>query len=287
MNLRPVTEDDLEAMHRVFAAAETELHTRRGCESPVAPAFDPDGRWVAIHRHLLAHDGERMFAATVGGRIAGYTSAYVRGDRWYLAALFIHPDHQGAGLGKALLDRVWGDHPHRGTLAEAIQPVSTGLYAGRGLTTVIPVLDCGGRPRAGWETGLEPSPPDPATLAELDLIAYGFDRAVDHELWARMSARATVWRRGGDAVAYSYGRPTGIGPVAGRDPESAVDALRAELARSAAAEDTVSVLIPGSCGGMLAVVLEAGLRLSDPGLLMLSPGIAPPAALALHSFWLM
>jgi hypothetical protein len=120
----------------------------------------------------------------------------------------------------------------------------------------------------------------------LDVAAYGFDRSVDHELWAQTCSRATLWMWQDEPVAYSYVSPFGVGPVAGRDATSAAWALQAELARCGGQE--IEVSIPGTAVALLDVALSAGLRFNDPGLLLLSPADQPPpTALALHSYWLM
>jgi GNAT superfamily N-acetyltransferase len=138
-----------------------------------------------VHRHLLRHDGERSFVAEDADRIVGFAAAFVRGDCWYFSALFVHPEYQGQGVGGRLLDLAWGGpHRRRITITEAIQPVSNMLYARRGLLPVTPVLDLAGEPRIGSVDGLEPVTADPDTLRALDVAAYGFDRSLDHELWA-------------------------------------------------------------------------------------------------------
>jgi GNAT superfamily N-acetyltransferase len=293
VEFRRAVDADLAGEYAVFAAAQEELHNRRGAAWS-APPFDPDGMWVQVHRHLLAHDGERCYVAEADGRIVGFTAVLVRGDCWYFSALFIDPAYQGQGIGQELLGLAWdGNHPHRATITEAIQPISTGLYARRGLLPVTPVLGFTGQPAAVAAAGppLEPTSPVPEALRAIDLAAYGFDRAADHQFWARTSARATLWLRAGEPCAYSYGggrfyRGGLIGPVAGRDAASAADALRAELAASAGQEARVD--IPGSATELAEAALAAGLRLTDPGLLLLSPASQPPpAAYAIHSYWLL
>jgi hypothetical protein len=64
--------------------------------------------------------------------------------------------------------------------------------------------------------------------------------------------------------------PFGIGPVAGRDPTSAAHALQTELARRS--REQVAVAIPGSATALVEVAVTAGLRFSDPGLLLLVAG---------------
>ena len=286
VEIRPATEADLEAEFGVFVAAQHELHTRRGAEWPVTP-FDPAGKWAQVHRHVLKHDGERSYVAEDGNRIVGFTAALVRGDCWYFSALFVHPDYQGKGVGRRLFDRAWDGSCRRHiTITEAIQPVSNMLYASRGLLPVTPVVDMTGSPRIEPVDGLEPTAPDPDYLRVLDLAAYGFDRRVDHEFWARTCSSATVWMRHGDAVAYSYVSPFGLGPVAGRDAASAAQAMQSELARCAGQQ--IDVGIPGAASAVVEVALRAGLRFTDPGLLLLSPADQhPPSALAVHSYWLM
>jgi len=75
-----------------------------------------------------------------------------------------------------------------------------------------------------------------------------------------------------------------VGPVAGATPAAAARALAAELARS---EGPVRVRIPGSARELVAVALDAGLRLDPvPGLVLLSPGVEPQHALAPSGYML-
>jgi len=287
MEFRSASAADLEDEFAVFVAAQQELHTRRGSPWSGGGQFDPDGRWAAVHRHVLEHDRDRSFVAEDAGGIIGFTAAIARGDSWYFSALFVHPEHQGKGVGRRLLELAWGgDYRRRITITEAIQPVSNALYAHHGLLPVTPVLNLVGEPQIAPVDDLDPTLPEPDALRMLDVAAYGFDRAVDHEFWSRTCARATVWVRDDLPVAYSYVSPFGVGPVAGRDAESAALALRAELARCSGAD--ISVAVPGTAIALVDIAIKAGLRFTDPGLLLLSPADQqPPSAVALHSYWLM
>lgn len=109
---------------------------------------------------------------------------------------------------------------------------------------------------------------------------------MDHALWAEAAETATLWLVDREPAAYSYVGPTGrIGPLAGRDEMSAAKALRAELARCAGRE--VFVDIPGSSARLVEVALASGLRMEDPGLLLLWPPVDAPRSLAIHSDWLL
>jgi hypothetical protein len=202
------------------------------------------------------------------GRVLGFGSAWTRDDDWYLASLFVAPDAQARGLGSTLLDAVWGGARRRRTMTDAVQPVSNAVYGRRGLVPATPVLAFTGEPRLD-----EPSVEAEADLAQVDAVAYGFDRAVDHAFWARVARRST-W---GDA--YSYAVVGGdVGPVAGTSPAAAARALAAELSR---APGPVRVRVPGSARPLVEVALRAGLRLGGaPGLLLLSEGVDPPTGLA-------
>jgi GNAT superfamily N-acetyltransferase len=285
VQIRAATEADLDALYDVFRASIGELFRRHGLEPPAPPRE----AFVAQQSHLLRHDPERSVVADDAGRVAAFAAALVRGDSWFLASLFVLPEHQGRGLGTRLLDAVWGEsHPRRLTLTDSIQLVSNGLYARRGLVPATPMLHLAGRVRAVAAPGLElePEAVDDGALAALDRAAYGFDRAPDHAHWSR-HARATVWTRGGEPVAYSYVSPHGrIGPLAGRDGPLAAAALGAELARLRDAH--AEVVAPGSSTELVEAALAAGLRFTrPPGLLLLSRGVEPPRGLAISGYSLL
>jgi GNAT superfamily N-acetyltransferase len=280
VELRPTAADDLPALHGVFLDAIAGLYRPHGFEPPTPPLEV----FAAQQEHLLRHDPERCVVAVERGRPVAFAAAWLRGEDWFLASLFVSPAGQGRGAGRALLEAVWGETAlRRRTLTDAIQPVSNALYARRGLVPATPMLALGGAP-ATLATPLRPGDARAADLAAIDAHAYGFDRTVDHRFWAEAGER-TVWTRDGAPVAYSYAFPCGaIGPVAGVEPEAAAAALRGELAR---AKGDVRVQIPGSARALVESALEAGLRLSPtPGLLLLSDGVEPPDALAIGGYTL-
>jgi GNAT superfamily N-acetyltransferase len=294
MELRPASEVDFEAEHAVLDVAEGGLRRRHGF--PWSPP--PFEAFAATHAHLLTTDPDRSWVALEGGRVVAFAAAFVRGDAWFLSDLFVDPDFQGCGIGSALLDRVWGDGPpKRITIADAIQPVSNAMYARRGLVPATPILELNGMPArrtlllgsAQFGTAaasLAAAGPDSDSLARLDAAAYGFGRVADHAFWAK-SARCTLWCRDGEPVAYAYVSPGGrMGPVAGRDGESAAAALAAELARHDG--PPVHLDVPGSARELVETALAAGLRITGPpGLLLLSQGLEPPRGLAISGYWLL
>jgi GNAT superfamily N-acetyltransferase len=269
VELRPTTADDLPALHGLFTEAIAGVFVPRGFPAP-GPRLEV---FVNQHQHLI--DTGVCVVAENEGVPLGFAASWQRDEHWFLASLFVAEAAQGSGVGPALLDAVWGAAGHRRTITDAIQPVSNALYGRRGLIPTTPVLRFSGRP-SGGDPGLQPAEAD---VAAIDLVAYGFDRALDHAYWER-HARRTTW-----PGAYSYAFPGGeLGPVAGLDRAAAGRALAAELAR---ADGEVRVCVPGSSRTLVDVALAAGLRLEPvPGLLLLSEHVAPPTALALAGYML-
>ena len=278
---RAATETDIEAEHAVFASAEGDLLERHGFGWAEAPSLD---RVAPILRHLRRHDADRCFVATAEDKIVGFSAALERDETWFLAAMFVEPTFQGRGIGRRLFEFAFEGAPARRiTITDAIQPVSNALYAMHGLLPTTPILTFEGRRVPGAPTDLVAAPPTALGLAQLDALAYGFDRAVDHGFWAT-EATPTLWLRNGAPVAYSYRWSNGrIGPLAGADEVSAAAALRAELAR----QDEPWVEIPGTSRTLVETALAAGMRIAPPpGLLLLADGAEPPRSLAISSYFL-
>ncbi len=283
MQLRPTIEADLSAAYEVFREAIGELYKRHRLPPPGPPLEV----FASMQGHLLRTDDERCHVAVENGRVVAFASAMGRGPAWHLASLFVLPEFQGRGLGRELLDRAWGNgFDWRATLTDAIQPISNGMYARRGLIPTAPILHLVGAANPVSPNELEPGDADPVALATLDQAAYGFDRDVDHAYWSQ-HAPATLWLRGGEPAGYSYAWPNGrIGPVAAVDEETAGLALTAALARRGSGPAVV--VAPGTAAALVQAALAAGLRLhAPPGLLLLSPRTKPPNALALSSYTLL
>ena len=186
LEFRQAAETDLRPAYDVFVAAEGGVWDRQGLEWSAA-RFEV---WSAPLRHLLAEDGERCFVAVDGGRLAGFSLAFARGHTWFLSALFVSPDYQGRRAGRELLDRSWrGEYTTRITITNSIQPISTSMYARRGLIPTTPILSISGSPTCDLPSGLEAVPTEPDALTSLDRDGYGFERAADHRFWREQAAK--------------------------------------------------------------------------------------------------
>ena len=99
--LRPATPADLPAL------AEVHLAARRAAGTAFPPSVHDDDEaraWVAGW-DLAAYD---VWLASVGDQVAGYA----RSTPTWLDDLYVHPDHQGTGVGSALFETVASRHPH-------------------------------------------------------------------------------------------------------------------------------------------------------------------------------
>ena len=283
MDIRQTITADLEEMYEVFVAAETEVCERAGVK------WRPEeiSRWAVTHNHLLMSDGERCYVAIDNGEIVGFSAATQLGFSLFLSALFIRPGYQGQGLGRRLFSlSMQGSGRNLMTITDSFQLFSNGLYGQYGLRPRTPIMQLSGSAARAHSFRVERAELDMASQRELDFLAYGFERNIDHDLW-RAIAQPSLWLWEDRPVAYSYQTGAGnIGPIAARSPQFATEALEAECAQAKGHQ--VSVLIPGSSFEIMGAALNMGLRYAGPpGLLLTSRRSRLPRSLTLSSYWLM
>ena len=189
--------------------------------------------------------------------------------------LLVHPSRaQGKGVGPQLLEAVWGDAARRRTVTDAIQPVSNVLYARRGLAPVTPLLTFTGTPQIAATAAEAP--------AELDSdrpIAYGFDRTVDHRTGNCMrDVPSGAMRTRTCSPAVTSGRSPGRRP--GRRRVHSRPSSRRPRGRCASGFPALRASSsPSRCAHAFASE-------RFPGLVLLSPGVEPPTALAPSGYML-
>jgi len=289
---RPIEPTDIDVCIDIFDAAQQELAGR--LSQPWSPADRP------IMGRLLAHliEGNRGCAwiAEAGdgapasrGPLA-FAVAIRRGSLWFLSFLFVRPEAQGAGLGRRLLLRCLAegqkaiDRPiptdaevFLATCVDALQPVSTGLYAGYGIVPRTPLLTMVGRPVAGslpqLPSSVTATPFEEVGEAEaghdvlvraierLDRQLVGYERPTDHRFWRR-DGRIGVLYRGPKAEGLAYGyvaRSGRLGPICVRDTALA-PAVLGDLFGRVEPAGAYQVVVPGAAERALVSLLHAGLR---------------------------
>jgi GNAT superfamily N-acetyltransferase len=133
------------------------------------PYLDP---LLALLKHVQATDPARLLVAVRSGagatagedKIVGFGAAVQREHVWFLSQLYVLPEEQHRGTGRAILTQILpsldagdagpGDTPpgagEPGVLAtctDSAQPISTGLYAHFGIVPRVPVFNLVGYPK--------------------------------------------------------------------------------------------------------------------------------------------
>ena len=278
--LRPATADDLPVCAAIWRESINDYLGRLA-----QPEFPDDlGPILRLYGHLRSTDPERFLVAERDGAIDAFTVATVRGDVWFLSMLFVRPEVQARGLGRALLAAVsppvgWAGA--RATATDSVQPISNGLYASLGMVPRVPLLRLVGFPERrdafpplpqgleairfdevdGGEDGLERSALH-AELSALDREAAGFDRAADRPLLDRENRIGFLYRAAdGAAVGYAFAAESGrVGPVAVRE-EALLGPMLGHLLGAVRARGAFAVWVPGTAGEAVVPLLRAGLRI--------------------------
>lgn len=276
---RNVRQSDVEACLEVFYTAAEELHSRTG--EPVMPR-NPAPLERLFH-HFVGTDPALSWLAEVDGRAVAFGIAHQREDHWFLGFLFVLPEWQSRGLGRAVLERCLPPASQRdrvrvSVFVEAIQPVSTGLYAGYGMAPRVPVYVLTGAPRPGslpdLPTGIVPTPhgqlagaagddgPWLGHMAAFDRMLVGYTRPTEHQLWLATGRRGFLYGlSGGDPVAYGYVQDSGrVGPVGVTDP-ALLPAVLGHLFRSAQPSGAWQVIVPGPAETAMVPLIRAGFRI--------------------------
>jgi GNAT superfamily N-acetyltransferase len=287
-DLRPARPDDLLACAAIWRVSINDYSARLNQE----PIPDDLTSIMLLYGHLQATDPERFVVATRpddvvpgGERVIGFASAVVRGPSWLLSMLFVLPEEQGLGLGRALIEAVLPPADAGLALNTAIdsaQPISMALYSTYGMVPRMPVLDFTGeirRPAAfpALPAGVTATPFESiatgppggaghqeltAAVAALDRELIGFEHPQDHRYLRTRERHGFLYRDADGAVlGYGYGSEVGrFGPVAVRRPELVAPVL-GHLFGAIRARGASAVWVPGDAADAIATLLAAGLRI--------------------------
>jgi GNAT superfamily N-acetyltransferase len=271
-SIREATDDDLPAIREILAA--------HGNDGPIVVA-DVVGPYL---RHLMAHGRARV--ADEDGSIVGFGATLDAGRSVHLADLFVRPDRLGQGIGRPLLDAVFGDAEHRTTFASD-DPRALPIYVRAGMRPLWASLYVEG------PSSRLPAPPaalmtrdaTPDELAAFEEAWRGHGRLADWRHWAAQPAADTFVVLDGEVVVgIANGRARQaiavrvlnrlvVHPDAGVDP---VPVTLAALAR-AGREGIVLAAVPGP-SPVVRPLLDLGFRIADRDQFMASePDIVDPA----------
>ena len=246
----------------------------------------PDDPLAWDHLRHLRETGRMVIAATDDGEPMGFGGIVVRSGVTRLADLFIDPDQQGRGVGKAIL----GELLHAAevmTTSASSDPRALPLYARAGMRPLWPYHFLLGDPRAVEPpSSVQVEAADSDELVEIDRIATGFDRATDHEYY-EVGCRAQPLRivSGREGIGFAYLEPPQpwapdrwiLLTLATIPGVESGDALRAALAFAGAQGADRLFAAVGGPNPVLASLLEDGFIIPEQDIFMAShPDLVDP-----------
>jgi GNAT superfamily N-acetyltransferase len=277
---RPARSGDLVACAGIWRDSIND-YTRR-LNQPDIP--DDLAAILRLYGHLQATDPTGFVVAEQavdGGppAVVAFTTSYRREALWFLSMLFVMPDVQAAGLGRALLAKVL---PNSGdavlaTCTDSAQPVSNGLYASLGMAPRMPLVRLVGLADRDGHLPAMPQGISAIPFRDLDAAAAehlddeltaidretaGFQHLADHRL-VRVEGRTGVLfvDGGGQPVGYGYASEAGrVGPIAVRDPELLAPAI-GHLITTIRPRGAFGIWMPGAAGEAMTALLRAGFRI--------------------------
>jgi GNAT superfamily N-acetyltransferase len=243
-------------MSATFALSQRAMHevAQRQGVVPADQALtdaDIDRDWARQRSFLefLAAQPGCYVIAEAGGQIAGYARTVDIGHREQVTELMVHPDHQGAGLGRTLLEHCWpsAPTPDRGRVVIATgAPSDLTLYTNFGVMPVAGHWHLRQRTDAYQEqrsqedqtgSGVHVLKPERAVQEwlRMESPALSHERRTLHEFFARdRTCLAYLDQTTGEALALCWVSSEGdIGPAVAAQPGDLVPVVLSALDRVA------------------------------------------------------
>jgi ribosomal protein S18 acetylase RimI-like enzyme len=253
-----------------------------------AAAFDfeltePDAadRWVERLEHPLSTDPGGAFVAERDGAVVGVAEAITRERLWCLSLLAVRPGMQGAGAGRALLERAmaYRGGTDCGLIVSSNDHRALRLYAQAGFS-LCPTFDAVGPidrralPKPHPEV-YEGGSDDLDALEAISREVRGAPHTSELELALHSGVRLLRLGDRGFALAQPG---VGVWVLVARDDQSAVALLWSALELAGDSDRAGVRWITGQQDWAIEVVVRAGLRLSAHGALCVSgrPGPLRP-----------
>jgi GNAT superfamily N-acetyltransferase len=265
VELRPMQPHDGEAVAETMYSAFAEIHDRHRFPRDF-PTLESAAQ---LTRDFIRHPSIWGVVAVSDGQVVGSNFLDERGPVRGVGPITVHPDAQGSGVGRrlmeAVLERGAGSTGIR-LLQDSFNTQSLALYASLGFEVREPVVVMAGRPRRAPFPGVEVRrlrDEDLAACGYLHRMVHRFERA--NELRDALEAPALepfVALRDGRVVAYAT--TLTFFPAAHGVAETEQD-MRALIAGAlAAGEAPASFLLPTRQGEVFRWCLDAGLRVVKP-----------------------
>ena len=285
-------QDFLEISHLIRSAFDGLLKERGFWDiSPFAssrlPPLTPSGPfpWFELG---LKEDQNGFWVAEVGSVIAGFTLSWIRGSLWYLAHLFVRPEHQGRDIGRSLMELAMrhgkeSEIRNRALVTLAYNPVSISLYCRYGIYPREPLYWMEG-PNKNVKSSdrnmeltsqrAEIFQAARETLTAIDTSCIGYPREKNHEfLFSLPSYKCYIFSSHDMPVGYAYVSQNGrVGPAATVSQDSFTPVVESALRYAAQEEKASSVSLnsTGSNEELMTLAFRHGMKIRDNFLLMSS-----------------
>jgi len=274
-DIRPASEADLPAIREILAA--------HGNDGAIVIG-DVIGPYL---RYVLGRGRARV--AVEGEAVVGFGVTVDTGPSVHLADLFVRSDRLGQGIGRPLLDAVFGDAPRRTTFASD-DPRALPIYIRVGMRPMWASLYIEGpvdRLVDRWGTSIRAEPARPDVVAAEEARWTGVDRSHDYAFWAKQPHPDTfLIRDGDDVVGVGTARVRQASPVRVLErlvvhPDPGVDPVAVTLAALArAGRDGVVLAAIQGPSPVARVLLDLGFRIADRDQFMASePDLVDPTRL--------
>ena len=286
---RPAKRDDFATINSLIRVSFDNLLKEHGFVdiSPFAshrlPPVSGPFPWFELG---LKEDAKGFWVAEIDGELAGVALSWVRKHLWYLAHLFVSPNHQGHGIGRKLMDLAMQNKSelaitNRALVTLAYNPVSISLYSRYGIYPREPVywMECPNnnvKPRTA-SAGLSRQRAENfrsvrEKLTAIDEACIGYPREKNHEfLFSLPSYKCYSFHSLNDEpVGYAYVAQNGrVGPVATSSEKWFKDTVVSAIGLAAAENSpSVSLAVSGSNSVLVNLALGYGMKIRDNFLFM-------------------
>ena len=221
--------------------------------------------------HLEKHASEDWVAEDDQNNIIGWARSIERDDHLQLTHFFVDTNTQGAGVGRALLDKAFplGRGRQRSIIATT-NPRALSLYLRYDVSFQGMAFNLIGRPHARTlDTDLDIELVEPSTqtlnaILNIDSAILGYRRAAEIEFF--MNNQPTyLFRRQGKLVAYAFGHGNHSNGPAAALSNSDMPVLMHQIEQSAVAEgvDSLELVIPAMADNAVRWALESGYKMDN------------------------
>lgn len=276
VRIRPAEAADLPACARIWRDAIND-YLRRLNQREIPDDVAAISR---LHAHLLETDPATFLVAVRDDVVVAFGAAIRRDEVWFLSMLFVQPDEQGGGVGRAILERILpaDSDPALATATDSQQPISNALYARYGIVPRMPLLSLVGRPAGPNPFGELPSGIEAVQFDDLsgdgqrelavavdalDREVLGFAHPADHHFLRLEGRRGFLFRAGKRILGYGYAGDSGrVGPIAVRDEALLAPAL-GHVLTAVEPRGASALWVPGLADRAVVPLLRAGFRLDQ------------------------